>query len=144
MPKEWKLHEDFRREEELKGSSSRTFGLIFTGFFLLVAFGPLVRHGEVRVWALGVAALFLLAALARPSLLAPLNRLWLKFGLMLHKIVNPIVMALMFFLTVTPIGVAMRLSGKDILRLRLDRAARSYWIERNPPGPAPDTMKNQF
>ncbi len=79
-----------------------------------------------------------------PKLLAPLNHLWFKFGLLLHKIVNPVVLAIMFFLVITPIGLLMRALGKDPLRLRLDKAATSYWIDRTPPGPSPDTLGDQF
>ena len=79
-----------------------------------------------------------------PRVLAPLNRLWTRFGILLAKIVNPVVMAGVFFIAVTPIGLLMRLAGKDLLRLRYDSTAETYWIMRTPPGPPPDTMKNQF
>jgi hypothetical protein len=91
-----------------------------------------------------VAALFLAAALLRPALLNPLNRLWLKFGLLLHRVVNPIVMGLLFYGTVWPTGLVMRALGKDLLRLKRQPEAHSYWIVRAPPGPAPETMKDQF
>jgi hypothetical protein len=93
---------------------------------------------------LAIAAGFLAVALVRPSLLSPLNRLWFMFGLLLHKIVTPVIMGLIFFLTVTPTGLIMRLSGRDPLRLRRDPEAKTYWIEREPPGPDPETMRNQF
>jgi hypothetical protein len=76
--------------------------------------------------------------------LAPLNRLWLKFGLLLHKVVSPIVLGVMFFLVITPIGLTMRAFGKNPLRLKLDKQSGSYWIERVPPGPAPESLKDQF
>jgi len=79
-----------------------------------------------------------------PKVLAPLNKLWMKFGLLLHSIVNPLVMGLLFFLTITPIALFFRASGKDQLRLKLDPAARSYWIVREPPGPDPKTMPNVY
>ena len=82
--------------------------------------------------------------LVRPSLLAPLNRLWMRFGLLLHKIVNPVVMGIIFVLTVVPIGLVMRMIGKDILHLRFDKQCDSYWIRRDPPGPSPESMDNQF
>ena len=91
-----------------------------------------------------MAALFLAAALLRPAILNPLNRLWLKFGLLLHRVVNPIVMALLFYGTVLPTGLVMRALGKDLLRLKRQPDADSYWIVRQPPGPAPETMKDQF
>ena len=88
--------------------------------------------------------MFLVPALVRPQVLGPLNRLWLRLGLLLQRLVTPVVMALLFYGTVTPIALVLRLLGKDLLRLRIDRGADSYWLERRPPGPAPDTMRNQF
>lgn len=137
-------HENVARDEEIRGSSDRSFGFTFAGFFLLVGLWPLVRHAPIRTWAVALGAGFLLVALARPGLLAPLNRLWLRVGLLLHRVVNPIVMGVMFYGVITPIGFVMQRSGRDPLRKRVDPDARSYWIERRPPGPAPDTMSNQF
>jgi hypothetical protein len=131
-------------QDEVKMGSERSFGLVFAGFFALVGFWPLFGGEAPRNWALGLGVLFLLLAFAAPKLLTPLNKLWFKFGLLLHHIVNPLVMALMFFVVITPIGLLMRLSGKDPLRLRFDREAKSYWIPRDPPGPAPESLKNQF
>ena len=138
------LHEDFSREEHVKGGSDRGFGLVFAGFFTLLSGLSWWRGHTAWHWALPVAAAFLVAALTYPRVLAPLNKLWLNIGLLLYRVVNPIVLGLLFFLTITPIGLVMRLFGKDFLRLRLDRGAKSYWIDRAPPGPPPQTMKNQF
>jgi hypothetical protein len=129
---------------EVKMGSERSFGLVFAGFFALVGLWPLLGGEAPRNWALGLGALFLLLAFAAPKLLTPLNKLWFKFGLLLHHIVNPLVMALMFFVVIMPIGLLMRIFGKDPLRLRFDREAKSYWIPRDPPGPAPESLKNQF
>lgn len=137
-------HENLARSEEIKTSSDRAFGLVFTVVFAIVAAWPLIGGALPRWWALAIAGLFLAASLIRPSVLAPLNRLWTRFGLLLHKIVNPLVMGLMFFLMVTPMGLVMRLAGKDPMRLRRDPNAETYWIEREPPGPAPESMKQQF
>ena len=137
-------HESFAREEEVKGSSERAFGFVFAAVFAIIGLWPLVHGESIRLWSLGVAAAFLIVALAAPKILAPLNRLWMKFGLLLHAIVNPVVMAFLFFSTVTPIALFLRWRGKDPLRLKLDPAARSYWIDRTPPGPPPDTMPRQF
>jgi hypothetical protein len=93
---------------------------------------------------LGVAAAFAILALLWPALLAPLNKLWLKLGLLLFKVVNPIVLGLLFYVIVAPIGLLMRALSKDPLRLRREPEALSYWIVRSPPGPEPDSMKNQF
>jgi hypothetical protein len=138
------LHEDFSREEHVKAGSDRGFGFVFAGFFALVSALSWWRDHTGWHWLLPLAALFLVVALVRPGLLAPLNKLWLKFGLLLYKVMNPLVLGLLFFITIMPIGLVMRAFGKDFLRLKLDRSAKSYWIERTPPGPPPQSMKNQF
>ncbi len=139
------FHEDFAREHRVKSSSNRSFGLVFAGFFLLVGLLPLARGAELRFWALGLAAAFLFLALAYPAPLSPLNRLWLRFGLLLHRITTPLVMGLIFFLAITPTALLKRaVSRDDPMRRRFEPEARSYWIERRPPGPAPETMRNQF
>jgi Saxitoxin biosynthesis operon protein SxtJ len=140
------MHEDFTRKETVQGSSDRSFGFVMAAFFALVALFPLL-HGplsSIRWWALVVAVAFLALALLWTAPLRPLNRAWLKLGLLLSKIVSPVVMMVLFYATVTPVGVLMRLAGKDPLRLRRNAAAASYWIPREPPGPAPDSMKQQF
>ena len=124
--------------------SNRSFGIVFSVLFALLGLGPLARGRPVRGWALVVAAAFLLAAFALPRMLGPLNRVWLRFGLLLHACISPVVMGLVFYTTLTPIGLVRRWLGKDPLCLRLDRDAITYWIERHPPGPAPDTMPRQF
>jgi predicted membrane metal-binding protein len=137
-------HESFARDDDVRGSSNRQFGLVFAVVFAVIAAWPLLHGRPPRWWSLAVAALFLLLALALPGVLAPLNRLWLRFGLLLHAVVSPVVLGLVFFSTVTPIGLVLRLLGKDLLRLRLEPEATSYWIERRPPGPGGDTMPRQF
>lgn len=137
-------HERMVREETVQGSSDRSFGLVFAAVFAIIGLWPLIGDGAVRIWSLAVSLVFLALALLRPMVLAPLNRLWTRFGLLLHHIVNPIIMGLLFYLVVTPTGLVMRMLGKDLLRLRFDPQAKSYWIERQPPGPAPETMKDQF
>ena len=126
------------------GSSDRTFGLVFAVFFTIVAVLPMVHGEPLRLWALAAAGAFLALALVAPRLLAPLNRLWLRFGDLLHRIVSPIALAILFYGVVTPTGLLMRLFGKDALRLRFDREAKSYWIAREPPGPPPESLKDQF
>jgi Saxitoxin biosynthesis operon protein SxtJ len=137
-------HEDFSRQEEITPSSDRSFGLVIAIFFLIVGFWPLVHAEPVRWWALGAAAVFAVLALLWTAALAPLNKLWTKLGLLLYRIVSPIVLGLLFYLTVTPIALLMRLLGKDPLRLRRDPDGASYWVIRTPPGPTPESMKNQF
>ena len=142
------LHENFTARDDVKAGSERSFGLIFAVVFIIVALLPLLtlsdQPGSLRLWALFVAAFFAIAALTMPRLLALPNKLWYRFGLLLHKIINPLIMVLLFFLNVTPIGLIMRSLGKTPLKLGFDKSAESYWIPRTPPGPAPETMKRQF
>ena len=138
------FHEDFGRERDVKVGSERAFGLVFAGVFTLIALWPLWGGANVRLWALVVAAASAVAAAVFPRALRPLNVLWFRFGMLLHKVVTPVVMGLLFYATVTPTAMLMRLCRKDPLRLRFDRSAKSYWIERVPPGPAPETMRHQF
>jgi Saxitoxin biosynthesis operon protein SxtJ len=137
-------HEDFSRHEDIKPSSDRNFGLVMATVFLVVTFWPLTHAEPVRWWALAVAAVFAVLALMWTAALAPLNKWWTKLGILLYRIVSPIVLGFLFYVTVTPIALLMRLRGKDPLRLRRDPDTASYWIDRTPPGPAPESMKNQF
>jgi hypothetical protein len=137
-------HEVFSRDEEVVAGSDRSFGIM-----MAVALGALTllnawHWGRLWPWTGGLAVLFLAVALVRPSVLNPLNRIWLRFGLLLHRVVNPIVMALLFYGTVLPTGLVMRMMGRDLLRLKRQPGADSYWIVRQPPGPSPETMKDQF
>ena len=138
------LHEDFSRDDHVKAGSDRGFGFVFAGFFALVSALSWWRGHASWHWTLPLAALFLLVALVYPRLLNPLNKLWLKLGLLLYKVVNPIVLGLLFYLTIMPIGLIMRAFVKDFLRLKRDSSASSYWIDRTPPGPPPQSMRNQF
>lgn len=138
------VHEVFQSREAVKTASNRSFGIVFTAVFALIGAAPLIGGGAIRWWAVAVGALFLAFSLLRPRILAPLNRLWTRFGALLHHIVNPLVMGILFFLVVTPIGLLMRAVGKRPLNIALDPDASSYWIERKPPGPEPESMKQQF
>lgn len=138
------MHEALHRDEEIEGPSDRKFGLTIGVVLGIIGAIRLVFHHSHWAWWLGAALAFILFGLLLPTALHPLNRAWMLLGLVLYKIVNPIVMALLFFSTITPIGALMRLCGKDPLRLRRDPAAASYWIAREPPGPAAESMRNQF
>jgi hypothetical protein len=137
-------HERLTLGQDVVVGSERSFGQVFAAVFTIIALLPLFKGGDVRLWSLGVAAVFLVLAYAAPRLLRPLNLVWFKFGMVLHHVVTPVVMGVLFFAVVTPVGMLMRASGKDPMRLKRDPAAASYWILREPPGPAPDSMKNQF
>jgi hypothetical protein len=138
------LHEDLAREDDVVGPSDRGFGLTLAAVCGVIGTVRLVLGHRYAEWWLAAAAVLLALAFAWPVALAPLNRLWLRLGLVLYKVMNPLVMGLVFFTTVVPIGLALRALGKDPLRLRREPAAASYWIRREPPGPEPDTMKQQF
>jgi Saxitoxin biosynthesis operon protein SxtJ len=138
------LHERFDREETVQGSSDRSFGLVFAFVFAILGGLKLWAGRPGAAWWLAAAAAFLAVVLAKPALLGPLNRLWLRLGLAMYAVINPVVMGILFYGCVTPIGVLMRTLGKNPLRLSFDRNVRSYWIRRDPPGPAPDTMRQQF
>jgi len=137
-------HEDLLRTHIVVDGSDRSFGLVFTLVFSIVGLLPLTGGAPIRVWALVIAGLFFAAALLLPGLLNPLNRLWLRFGLLLNRVVSPVVLGLLFYLVFTPIGFLMRMLGKDPLGMRPDPRAESYWISREPPGPDPRTMPKQF
>ena len=137
-----KFHEDFARQVDQ--GSNKSFGVVFAVVFAIVGVFPLWGGGSPAYWALGASAVFLVLALARPVVLAPLNRLWHLLGLGLSKVVNPLVMGFLFFVTITPMALIMRMMGKDPLRLKFEPGAATYWIERTPPGPEPETMKRQF
>ncbi len=124
--------------------SSRSFGLVFAGVFAVIGLWPLLSASPPRIWAMAIAAAFLLVAMVAPNLLKGLNRLWFRFGMLLGRIVNPIVMFLIYVISMVPIGLILRLTGKDLLRLKLHKDQTSYWIAREPAGPEPDSLKNQF
>lgn len=138
------IHEDFARAEEIQGPSDRSFGFVFAAVFVLIGVRPLLSRQPVKAWALGLGAAFLIAALARPALLAPLNRFWLRVGLAMERLVSPVALGILFFSTFVPVGLLMRCLGKNPLRMGFDRGAQSYWIYRHPPGPPPNTMLRQF
>ena len=137
-------HEDFSRTQDVKGSSNRAFGVVFTAVFLIVALWPLLSGQSPRIWALAVSGFVLLITVAVPGLLTVPNRLWMKFGLLLHRVISPVVLAILFYVVVTPMGLIMRAFGKDPLRLKREVSDPSYWIRREPPGPQPDSMSDQF
>ena|SRR5947209_5595880 len=125
-------------------SSDRSFGFVFAAMFVLIGCWPLLQWNAPRGWALGVAAAFALVAVVRPATLRPLNRAWLALGRLMHRVVSPLVMGVIFFACVTPTGWIMRLLGKDVLSLKRRPDASSYWIVRASAASESTTMKNQF
>lgn len=138
------VHERLTEDHPITGSSDRSFGVVITVALTVVGLFPLLNGEPPRWWSLAVAGVMLVVTLVRAELLAPFNRVWFRFGLVLHRIVNPVIMAVIYFAVVTPTGLIMRAVGKDPLRLRRDPNAESYWIHRTPPGPEPESMTNQF
>lgn len=126
------------------GSSDRQFGFVFAGVFAVIACWPLLSFESPRWWAVVIALIFAAVALVRPQILHRLNRAWLAFGELLHKIVSPIVMGAIFFGCVTPTAWILRWQGKDLLSLKWDAKRESYWIERPPVPAGAGSMKDQF
>ena len=126
--------------DDIKISSNRSFGIVFFVVFLIIALYPLTYSEEARVWSVIISLIFLVLGLLNSKILTPLNKLWFKFGILLGKLVSPLIMGMIFFLVVTPIGLIMRLLGKDVLNLKYNKN-KSYWIEKNGPK---SKMKNQF
>ena len=124
----------------MKLPSNKNFGIVFFIVFLIVSLYPLVNSDNIRIWSLIISIIFLALGLLNSKILTPFNKLWFEFGILLGKIVSPLVMGIIFFLVVTPIGLTMRLFGKDVLNLKYNKN-KSYWIEKNGPK---SKMKNQF
>ena len=126
--------------DDIKIGSNRSFGIVFFVVFLIIATYPLINGDELRLWSLIISIVFLFLGLINSKILNPLNKLWFKFGIFLGKIISPLVMVIIFFLVVTPIGLLMRLLKKDLLNLKFNDNS-SYWIEKTEPK---SKMKNQF
>ncbi len=125
-------------------TSDRAFGSTLAAALAIVAAWPILHRAPVRPWALGAALVFAAASIACPALLHPANVAWTALGVLLGKLTTPVAAAVLYYFIVTPAGLIMRMLGNDPLRLRIDRAATTYWIERQPPGPAPESMRRQF
>ena len=126
--------------DDVKISSNRSFGIVFFIVFLLISLYPLTYNEEIRVWSATISLIFLVLGLFNSKILTPLNKLWFKFGILLGRIVSPIIMGIIFFLVVTPIALIMRIISKDLLNLKFNKE-KSYWIEKTGPK---SKMKNQF
>ena len=127
-------------EKKIKVSSNKSFGIVFSIFFLLISVYPLLNNDPIYYWSLFVSFIFLVLGLMNSKILSPLNLLWFKFGLLLGKIVSPFVMGIIFFVVVTPISILLKIFGKDVLNLKFNNN-KTYWIEKNGPK---SNMKKQF
>ena len=126
---------------KIKISSNRSFGLVFFVVFLIVALWPLKYEEDIRLWSLALSIIFFILGILNSKLLTPLNKLWFKFGILLGSIVSPLVMGIVYFFVVTPIGVLMRILGKDLLKTSKVKSASTYWIKRDKQH---ISMKKQF
>ena len=126
--------------DDIKIGSNKSFGIVFFIVFLLISIYPLLNNESIRLWSLIISIVSLILGILNSFLLSPLNKLWFKFGIFLGKIISPIIMGIIFFLVVFPIGFIMRLLGKDLLNLKYNNH-KSYWIEKIEPK---SKMKNQF
>ena len=127
-------------KHNIKLGSNRSFGIVFFVAFLLIALYPLTYSEGIIVWSVIISFIFLVLGLLNSKILTPLNKLWFKFGIFLGEIISPLIMGIIFFLVVTPIGILMRIFGKDVLNLKYNKN-QTYWIEKNDPK---SKMKNQF
>ena len=125
--------------KDIKKKDNITFGLLFFVFFLIFGFYPLNSGGFIRIWSVVLSLVFLIITIIRPNLFTFLNKLWIQFGILLGKIISPIVMGLVFFFVVTPIGILVRILKKDVMGLK--RGTTSYWINRED---KVQSMKKQF
>ena len=132
---------DLKFNNNIKISSNRSFGIVFFVVFLFIALYPITYSEDIRIWSLIISFIFIILGLLNSKILTPLNKLWFKFGVILGKIISPIIMGIIFFLVVTPIGLIMKVLGKDLLRLKYNKKDNTYWIEKNGPK---SKMKNQF
>jgi hypothetical protein len=139
-------HENLdQHEDDVKGPSDRSFGLTFAAVFGLIGLWPLHAKNMPRLWAVGMAVIFLVVSFVRPTVLALPNRLWFKFGNLLHAVVSPIALGVLFYGVFTPMGLFMRyVLRKKFLATAYDRDAKSYWIPRATSSPKPESLKNQF
>ena len=127
--------------DDIKISSNRNFGLVFFVVFLIIGFWPIFSGENFRLWSIIVSLIFFTLALLNSKILTPFNLVWYKFGIILGSIVAPIVMGLVFFMVVTPIGIFMKIIGKDLLNLKYNKYKKTYWINRDK---SISTMKRQY
>ena len=129
------------KKQNIELPSNRSFGIVFFIFFLIIALWPLKSDLDIRIIPLIISIIFLILGLFNSNLLKPLNFLWMKFGLMLGKFISPIIMALIYYLTVVPTGLIFKILNKNLLNIKKKNSQKSYWITKEK---SQSTMKNQF
>ena len=137
-------HEPLKAHRKISAGSNRKFGFTFSFVFSVIGILPWILHGNsIKYWAIIVSLVFLLVSILKEDLLSPINELWFRFGQLLHSIISPLIMGVLFYGVFTPIGFLLRLFGKDILHLKFNKH-NSYWVVRQPPGPEKGSMNNPF
>ena len=129
------------KQKEIKTSSNKSFGLVFFVIFMTIALWPLLNDENIRIWSVIVSIIFLILSLFNSKILTPFNKLWMRLGILLGAIVSPIVMGIVYFAVITPIGLIMKLFGKDVLNLKIDKNKNTYWTLKKK---IPSKMKDQF
>tara|TARA_B100001996_G_scaffold148496_1_gene113066 strand:+ start:59 stop:451 length:393 start_codon:yes stop_codon:yes gene_type:complete len=129
------------KQKEIKTSSNKSFGLVFFVIFMTIALWPLLNDENIRIWSVIVSIIFLILGLFNSKILTPFNKLWMRLGILLGAIVSPIVMGIVYFAVITPIGLIMKLFGKDVLNLKIDKNKNTYWTLKKK---IPSKMKDQF
>ena len=128
------------KNNEIKISSNKSFGIVFAVVFFLIGLWPIIKSNDIRIWSLILSVIFLILGLMNSSILTPLNKIWFRFGIFLGNFIAPVVMGIIFFFVVTPIGLIMRLLGRDLIKLKKNNE-NSYWIEKKD---TESSMKKQF
>tara|TARA_Y100000816_G_scaffold102544_1_gene71505 strand:+ start:749 stop:1147 length:399 start_codon:yes stop_codon:yes gene_type:complete len=128
------------KNNEIKISSNKSFGIVFAIVFFLIALWPIIKSDDIRIWSLIVSIIFLILGIMNSSILTPLNKIWFRFGIFLGNFIAPVVMGIIFFFVVTPIGLIMRLLGRDLIKLKKNNE-NSYWIEKKD---TESSMRKQF
>ena len=128
------------KDSNIKIGSNKSFGIVFFIFFSIVSVFPLFKDGNIRIWSLIIAIIFLILGLLNSKILTPLNKIWFKFGILLSSFISPVVMGIVFFGIVTPTSLIMKVLGKNLLNLKKGNK-KTYWIERSK---IESKMKNQF
>ena len=141
--KEVRTHDTITRTHDVKIGSEKSFGIVFGVVSAIIGLFPLIHGGEIRPWAFGCAAVFVALAYGSPKALRPLNYAWFKFGMLLHKIISPLIMGLIYVIAIVPTGLVMKIGGKNQLALKKEEKD-SYWIKREPAGPEQDSFERQF
>jgi len=137
-------HENLSRRDKVKIGSEKSFGFVFSAFFAIIGFFPLIEASDPNYWAFSASALFLACSIIMPNILRPFNVIWFRFGLLIHSVVNPVIISLMFFLIFTPFALVFRVMGRKFLERKIDHKIETYWISRSRADDAVSSMADQF